>query len=187
MSALPDWYGLPTYPGESYVEFTAGKVHARAMEKIEEREAVHCSQRSFIAGHAETLAGLEWSPDLFDACLELGHGYYRGQKACPKDVAKLWPKAKWKRVKSKWSVDVEYDWEALVDGVKLRIVKAESEAPRPKLKAGETIDLGLGQEKKDPRDWTCPCCGGETAGILEEGLQCIGCGLISRIREGGDS
>lgn len=187
MSELPNWYGLPTYPGESMVEYTAGRIHERAMVKIEEREAVHRAQRVFISTHAETLAGLEWSPDLFDACLELNHRYYRGEKTGPKDIAKLWPAAKWKRVKSKWSAGIEYDWEAKVDGVTLRIVKAESEEPAPKLKAGERIDLGLGQEKKDPRDWTCPSCGGETAGILEEGLQCISCGLISRIREGGDS
>jgi len=178
------WWGYPTYPGESYAEFTAGRVYEKAIAKIEEREAILQAQRAFITKHAETLAGLEWTPDLIDLEIQLTWRSYRGQKVSALGVARLWPDAKWKRVKTSFSAGLDYDWKAKIDGITLVIDRAETEEPRPKLKAGETIDLWLGEVADDSGDWSCAACGGKTAGDLEEGRQCIDCGQIWYLRGG---
>ena len=122
----------------------SGKAHEyydRNIATIEEWEAVHRLHRAFIAKHIETLAGLYWKVAYLEAAIELCWGMYRGEHTKPADIARLWPDATWKRVKQKYSSGLKYDWEAVVDGITLRIEGAESEEPRPKLREGETIRL----------------------------------------------
>ena len=179
------WWEYPTYSEKSMAEFTAGLIYERAIKKIDEREAMLQAQRDFIAVHGETLAGLHWTPALFDPAIDLSWGHYRGQKTTALDVARLWPAAKWKRVKTSFSSSLDYDWTAEVDGITLVIERAETEEPRPKLKAGERIDLGLGEVDDDLKAWECPICKGKLPGFLEEGVQCIECGALWPVWDGG--
>lgn len=119
----------------------AEEYYDRAIKTIEEWEAVHRVHRAFIAKHIETLAGMYWRVAYLEAAIEISYQRYRGKDTTPADIALLWPAAKWKRVKEKHTSSIRYNWEAVVDGVTLRIEHAESEEPRPKLRDGETIRL----------------------------------------------
>jgi hypothetical protein len=140
MNEQSTWREIPVYQSD-HAKTQAGEYYDSNIATIEEWEAVHRLHRSFIAKHVETLAGLYWKVAYLDPAIDLSWSWYRGQKATPQTVAKLWPGATWKRVKQKYGTHPRYDWEAVVDGITLRITDAESEEPRPKLVEGETIIL----------------------------------------------
>ena len=111
------------------------------MNRIAERETVLGQLRAFIAKHADTLAGMYWRVGYLDPEIELHHGHYRGQKAGPKDIARLWPNATWTRAKEKYGREDEIQWHAVVDGITLKIERAETLAPRPNPKIGGRVKL----------------------------------------------
>lgn len=120
----------------------AASYYDNAIATIEKWEAVHRLHRAFIAKHIETLAGMYWRVAYLEPEIEISPGYYRGQRATPTDMARLWTGVKWKREKEKYSsAEVRYDWVGVLDGITLRINHAESEEPRPKLRDGAAIDL----------------------------------------------
>lgn len=140
---------LPSQGSEAWREIAiyndgsgkAGSYYDSAIKTIEKWEAVHRVQRAFIAKHIETLAGLYWRVAYLEAAIEISYGLYRGKRTTPTDIALLWPEARWKRAKEKYTSEIRYNWEAVVDGITLRIENAESEEPRPKLRDGATIIL----------------------------------------------
>lgn len=111
----------------------------RNLRMIQEREDVLKLLKLFIAKHRCTLAGLHWSVEYLDPEITLAWRWYRREKATPAQIANLWPGAEWKRVKPRYDYEdnpkPQRDWMATVDGVRLRIERAEVfEIPtRPKL------------------------------------------------------
>jgi hypothetical protein len=95
--------------------------------------------RAFIAKYEVLLAGASWSVEISpEPEINLGgsYRYYRGQQVDVKFLARLFPTADWRRVKRKYASTLEddgiRDWVALVDGVLLRIERAENyAAPKP--------------------------------------------------------
>jgi hypothetical protein len=114
----------------------AGDQYDSALGVIERWESVMKLQRVFIAKHHLTLAGLSWSVAYLEPAIEINPFRYRGQKTTARDIIKLWPGLAWKRVKSKWTVEESYNWEAILDGVTIRLEKAETIKPQPSLSEG---------------------------------------------------
>jgi hypothetical protein len=115
-----DWRAIAVYQDGSG---KAGEYYDRAIATIEEWENVHKLHRLFLDKHAATLAGCYWSVAYLEAAIDIQHGLYRGKRAKPEDIAMLWPLAIWKRKKEKWTSTLRYNWEAVVDGMTLRIKK----------------------------------------------------------------
>lgn len=118
-----------------------------ALERLNEREEIVRTVRAFIAKHADTLAGLNWSVDNFDAEIKLNRHHYRGSPTTAKAVAKLWPGVEWKRVDPEYGIDkdTKRDWMAKLDGVDLRISDAEVYQPvkaPPAWLGRKHVDLG---------------------------------------------
>lgn len=101
----------------------------RNLRTIQEREDVLKLLKLFIARHRCTLAGLRWSVEYLDPEIMLDWRWYRREKATPAQIANLWPGAEWKRVKPRYDYEgnpkPQRDWMATVDGVRLRIERAE--------------------------------------------------------------
>lgn len=121
---------LDTVPDVAVYYDSSGKA-ARyvesALEHLAEREAIVSTMRAFIAKWTDTLAGLAWRVDVYDAEIKIDCQYYRGQPTNAESVALLWPALEWERVEPEFSIDKDTarDWTATVDGVLLRINRAE--------------------------------------------------------------
>lgn len=115
----------------------ADATFAKAIDHIEYRDAVNRLQRAFITAHRETLAGLSWRMDYLGDGIHIEHRFYRGRASAPVEIARLWPNALWARAPDAFaSRTVDYHWEALVDGVTLRIENTEKEDTRPQFTLG---------------------------------------------------
>lgn len=115
----------------------AGKNYDQALKTIQERDEILKLNRLFIEAHKETLAGLSWTVGYLDPEIDIWPGMYRGEKAGPPEIAALWPNAAWRRVRRKYGDGLTYDWCAVVNGVTIRIERAETEKPQPKLREGK--------------------------------------------------
>lgn len=122
-------------PTETYAIYHDGSGKASDqlewnMQLILERERATQTIRDFIRKHLDTLAGLRWQVDLYELGkpeIEVDCWCYRGERTSAEKVALLWPDADWKRVEPSLSIDKETqrDWCAEIDGVLIRIRKAE--------------------------------------------------------------
>lgn len=112
-----------------YADHSTGALYQMEgnLEKIAKREAVLRVNRAFIEKHAAVLDGLSWNVGYLDPEIELGAKWYRGVPVGAEGIARLWPDVKWRREKPKYSMDEDKhrDWVGELDGVKLRIEKAE--------------------------------------------------------------
>lgn len=138
-AAALDLTQIKVYPGESVA--TAQYELDKNLKIILEREETLKLKRLFIQKHNETLAGLDWQVGYLDTEIEICKRYYRGATVGPTGVAKLWPQAKWTRVKPKYSSQPAMDWIAVVDGVTLRIKDAETWEPLPTPRDGTPVAL----------------------------------------------
>lgn len=136
MKEAPAWRDIAIYNGSSG---TAGDEYDRAIAQLKEWEGVMKKVRGFMKKHAETLAGLRWAPAYLEAAVEIQPRYYRCQRVTAEAVARLWPSAKWQRVKAKF-YETRINWVAEVDGITLRIEDAER-IEVPKIQEG-LIDFG---------------------------------------------
>lgn len=111
----------------------------RAIRETEERIAL---LRAFIRKYQMILARLSWSADvdclppvkiegvLFVPEIELTGYVYDKKQVTPRDVAALWPEAKWQRSMPRYTSeeDTVRDYTAEIDGVTVRIKNAEKVA-----------------------------------------------------------
>ncbi len=105
-----------------------------AEKHLTRSEEVIATLKRFIEKHLETLKGVSWSVGYGDAEILLRHGSYLGKPASPKDIARLFPNACWKREQKSYDRE-NIHYVAEVDGVTLRIECAEK-VPNPTAKTG---------------------------------------------------
>lgn len=101
-----------------------------AMDQLHRYEE-HCrTLRAFVQKYLDRLNGLSWSCGCWysEPRLELGGRACHGRYVEPDIVAAFWPEVKWKREKEKYpnSGRLEYSWVGNLDGVQIRIDRAES-------------------------------------------------------------
>lgn len=103
--------------------------------------------RAFVRKHQMLLARLSWQLDvdrlppvkredvLFVPEIELNGYVYDKRSVEPSEIAALWPDAHWSRVLPRWESDkdCERDYTTEVDGVTLRIRRAEKLPPPSKV------------------------------------------------------
>lgn len=103
----------------------------RNLDTLAEREEVLRLKRAFIEKYAELLKGLVWTVGYLDPEIELESTYFRGEALGAEEIAQQWPGVKWRREKPKYAFDEDKsrDWVGELDGITLRIKKAEEFKP----------------------------------------------------------
>ena len=101
-----------------------------ALREIAKKKESIAKIELFVEKHQEVLAGVSYTVSLFHSAeIEIwcgGKAHYRQEVLSPKELAhQLFPDAEWERVKDQFSEN--YHYEALIDGVLLRLQNAEPE------------------------------------------------------------
>jgi hypothetical protein len=102
---------------------------ACAIRTLAEREDKLAATLAWIRKNVEILAGLTWRVGYLDPEIELGPRQYRGKRVTPAEVAKLWPDARWVRARKDYESEGVLHWDAVMDGITVRIPNAESIQP----------------------------------------------------------
>lgn len=101
------------------------------LDTLAKREEVLQRKRAFIEKHAELLKLVIWNVGYLEPEIALEPTYCRGEAVGAQEIAKLWPRVKWRREKPKYAFDEDKsrDWVGELDGITLRIKKAEEFKP----------------------------------------------------------
>lgn len=106
----------------------AYEIYNTAQDKINEKMAEITKLKSFLEKYKDILAGASYTACLFiQATVEIfchGKACYRKDVMTPRDfAAKLFPAASWEKVQEEFGEN--YHYEAVIDGVMLRLKNAE--------------------------------------------------------------